>query len=122
MITIDDPGPGERLEVTIDDQRTACRWSRGDPDQRCTPVGAGCHTWAVGVPVTTVDTRSCPRRIRFLAIKDPSNAGRGEKYLVVHRTVSNASVGRMVVQQADRVDVTAFAATAKQQLIRRPVK
>lgn len=68
MITIDDPGPGVAPEVMIDviNELRAAGAEAIQINDAHRSVRVGVDTWVVGVPGSlTVDTRSCPRRIRF---------------------------------------------------------
>ncbi|HYB39599.1 MAG TPA: DUF881 domain-containing protein [Mycobacterium sp.] len=110
-VTIDDPGPGVPPEAMLDvinELRAAGAEAIqiGDGHQA---VRVGVDTWVVGVPGTlTVDDKTLSAPYSVLAIGDPPT-------LAAAMNIPGGAVdsvkrvgGRMSVQQADRVDVTAL--------------
>lgn len=124
MITIDDPGPGVAPEVMIDviNELRAAGAEAIQINDAHRSVRVGVDTWVVGVPGSlTVDTKVLSPPYSILAIGDPPTLAAAMNIPGGAQDGVKRVGGRMVVQQADRVDVTALR-QPKQHQYAQPVK
>lgn len=124
MITIDDPGPGVAPEVMIDviNELRAAGAEAIQINDAHRSVRVGVDTWVVGVPGSlTVDTKVLSPLYSILAIGDPPTLAAAMNIPGGAQDGVKRVGGRMVVQQADRVDVTALR-QPKQHQYAQPVK
>ncbi|WP_232022116.1 DUF881 domain-containing protein [Mycobacterium basiliense] len=111
IVTIDDPGPGVAPEAMLDvvnELRAAGAEAIQISDAQQS-VRVGVDTWVVGSPgALIVDAKSLAPPYSILAIGDPPTLAAAMNIPGGAQDSIKRVGGRMSVQQADRVDVTAL--------------